>query len=85
MRIVEYRKGLIIFCRETRQEGSPTWIRRGIRSHRPRRGGSNNPGKGKPLSVMRQLAPPQRRCAPHPLLSQGGSFPAVLWLHDKDN
>jgi hypothetical protein len=71
---------LASFCRNTQQKGSPPWIRRGSRSHWPRRGGSNNPGKAKPLSVLRQLPPPLRRYAPHPLLSRGGEFscnPAV--------
>jgi hypothetical protein len=62
------------FCRKTRQEGSPPWIRRGSRSHRPRWGGLNNPGKAKPVSVWRPLPPPPRCCAPRPLLGRGGEF-----------
>ena len=41
-------------------------------------GGSNGPGKAKSVAGSQQLAPPQWRCAPHPLLSRGGEFSCNL-------
>ena len=47
------------------------------------RGGSNGRGKAKSAAEAQRLAPPQWRCAPHPLLTGGGEFscnlPVLRW------
>ena len=76
---------LVSFCRETRHLRLPSLDKEGKPWPRPRRGRIETVAE-KPNRVegSQRVAPPQWRCAPHPLLSRGGEFPAIFQFRDRN-